>query len=66
MKIDWFPGHMKKALDMMKNELKNVDLIIYVLDARAPKTCINPKFKNSSTALGRLSGSFNVFKNTAR
>lgn len=45
MKIDWFPGHMKKALDMMKNELKNVDLIIYVLDARAPKTCINPKFK---------------------
>lgn len=46
MKIDWFPGHMKKALDMMKNELKNVDLIIYVLDARAPKTCINPKFRN--------------------
>ena len=46
MKIGWFPGHMKKALDMMKNELKNVDLIIYVLDARAPKTCLNPKFKN--------------------
>ncbi|MBQ7307375.1 MAG: ribosome biogenesis GTPase YlqF [Clostridia bacterium] len=45
MKIGWFPGHMKKALDMMKNELKNVDIIIYVLDARAPQTCINPKFK---------------------
>ena len=44
-KINWFPGHMKKALDMMKNELKNVDLIIYVLDARAPMTCLNPKFK---------------------
>ena len=45
MKINWFPGHMKKALDMMKNELKNVDIIIYVLDARAPQSCINPKFK---------------------
>lgn len=46
MKIDWFPGHMKKALDMMKNELKNVDIIIYVLDARAPQSCLNPKFKS--------------------
>lgn len=46
MKINWFPGHMKKALDMMKIELKKVDLVIYVLDARIPKSSLNPSFKS--------------------
>lgn len=44
MKINWFPGHMKKALDSMRDELKIVDIILYVLDSRAPKSCINPAF----------------------
>ena len=44
MKINWFPGHMKSALDTMSKELKNVDLIIYVLDSRAPFSCLNPSF----------------------
>lgn len=44
MKINWFPGHMAKALRMMKEEVKNVNVIIYVLDARAPLSCLNPKF----------------------
>lgn len=43
-KINWFPGHMTKALREMEEESKNVDMIIYVLDARAPKSCINPEF----------------------
>jgi ribosome biogenesis GTPase A len=45
-KINWFPGHMAKALRMMQDEVKNVDAIIYVLDARAPLACINPSFIN--------------------
>lgn len=44
MKINWFPGHMKNALLMMEKELKNIDLIIYVLDSRAPFSCLNPSF----------------------
>lgn len=44
MIIQWFPGHMNKALKMMQNEIKIVDVIIYVLDARAPFSCVNPKF----------------------
>ena len=44
MIIQWYPGHMNKALKMMENEVKNVDLIIYVLDSRAPFSCVNPKF----------------------
>lgn len=41
--INWFPGHMTKALRMMEKEIKVVDCIIYVLDARAPFSCVNPK-----------------------
>ncbi len=44
MKIQWFPGHMTKALREMEQNIKLVDLVIYVLDARAPKSCINPQF----------------------
>ncbi len=43
MVIQWFPGHMHKALKLMENELKIVDIIIYVLDSRAPFSCSNPK-----------------------
>ena len=46
MKINWFPGHMKKALDLMNEEVKKVDVILYVLDSRAPKSCLNPAFNN--------------------
>lgn len=43
-KVNWFPGHMAKALALMSKEIKNVDMVIYVLDARAPFSCLNPKF----------------------
>lgn len=44
MKINWFPGHMKKALAQMQKELGKVDAIVYVLDSRAPLACLNPSF----------------------
>lgn len=44
MRIHWFPGHMKKALRVMREQLKMVDSIIYVLDSRAPLSSINPQF----------------------
>lgn len=43
-KIHWFPGHMAKALRDMAEEVKKVDMVIYVLDARAPKSSVNPEF----------------------
>lgn len=43
MKINWFPGHMKKNLDTMKENIKKIDVVLYVLDARAPFSCLNPK-----------------------
>lgn len=44
MTINWFPGHMTKALRTMEKEIKNIDCVIYVLDARAPLACLNPEF----------------------
>ena len=46
MKINWFPGHMKKALEEMKKQLVKVDVVIYVLDAREPLSSINPSLNN--------------------
>lgn len=44
MKINWFPGHMTKALRTMQSEIKNIDVVIYLLDSRAPLACLNPEF----------------------
>ena len=43
-KIHWFPGHMAKALRAMADEVKNIDMVIYMLDARAPLSSVNPEF----------------------
>ena len=42
MKINWFPGHMHKALKEITQELKKVDVVLYVLDARIPVSSLNP------------------------
>lgn len=42
MKINWFPGHMTKALKEIKQLLINIDVVCYVLDSRAPISSINP------------------------
>ena len=36
---------MNSALAMMEKEMKNIDIIIYVLDSRAPFSCLNPSFE---------------------
>ena len=46
MDLHWFPGHMTKSLRMMQENVKLVDLIFYVVDARAPQSCINPAFNS--------------------
>lgn len=45
-KFKWFPGHMKSALDdIEKNKIALADAILYVLDSRAPFSCLNPNVK---------------------
>lgn len=42
LKIQWFPGHMTKAKRMMESQLKLVDIVIEMLDARIPRSSSNP------------------------
>lgn len=42
MSINWFPGHMHKAIKDIKEILPKVDLIIEVIDARIPYSSANP------------------------
>ena len=39
--IHWFPGHMNKALNEVETKVKLVDVVIELLDARAPLSSIN-------------------------
>ena len=41
--IQWFPGHMAKTRRMISENLKNVDVVIEVLDARIPYSSRNPE-----------------------
>lgn len=41
--LQWFPGHMTKAMRMMEECVKLVDGVLLVLDARAPHASLNGK-----------------------
>ena len=44
-KIQWFPGHMTKARRMMEDQLRLVDVVVELLDARIPDSSINPMLR---------------------
>lgn len=48
--IQWFPGHMTKAMRMMEAQLSLVDGVIFVLDARCPAASFNEKLKKMAGA----------------
>lgn len=43
MTIQWFPGHMSKALRQVEEKLKYVDIVLELRDARIPYSSSNPK-----------------------
>ena len=47
--INWFPGHMAKAIREIKEKLNLVDMVIELCDARAPRASINPIVKELVT-----------------
>ena len=40
--INWYPGHMKKTREMIQENLKLVDVVVELLDARIPISSRNP------------------------
>ena len=46
MNINWYPGHMAKTKREIQEDLKLIDVVIEILDARIPKSSQNPDIKN--------------------
>ncbi|MBD5527977.1 MAG: ribosome biogenesis GTPase YlqF [Lachnospiraceae bacterium] len=42
MNYQWYPGHMTKAIRMMQENIKLIDLVIELVDARIPLSSRNP------------------------
>ena len=43
--IQWFPGHMAKTRRLMRDNLKMVDIVVELRDARIPKSSRNPEIE---------------------
>lgn len=43
MSINWYPGHMAKSRRLMSGDLKNIDAVCEILDARIPRASRNPE-----------------------
>ena len=54
MNIQWYPGHMTKAKRMMEENIKLIDLVIELLDARIPMSSRNPDIDALSNGKARL------------
>lgn len=52
--IQWFPGHMTKAQRMIEENIKLVDAVCEVLDARIPQASRNPDIDRLSAGKPRL------------
>lgn len=46
MIINWYPGHMKKTKELIQSNLKLVDVVVELLDARIPISSKNPDIDN--------------------
>ena len=40
--INWYPGHMKKTRELIKENLKAVDVVVEIIDSRIPVSSRNP------------------------
>ena len=54
MNIQWYPGHMTKAKRAMKEDIKLIDLIIELVDARVPLASRNPDIDELGKEKARL------------
>ncbi len=54
MNIQWYPGHMTKAKRMMQENIKLIDIVIELVDARIPFSSKNPDIDELSKNKYRL------------
>lgn len=54
MNVSWYPGHMTKAKRMMQDDIRIIDLVIELLDARIPLSSRNPDIDELAKGKSRL------------
>ena len=54
MNYQWYPGHMTKARRMMQEDIKLIDLVIELVDARVPLSSRNPDMDELGKNKSRL------------
>ncbi len=54
MHFQWYPGHMTKAKRMMQEDIKLIDLVIELVDARVPISSRNPDIDELGKNKARL------------
>ena len=54
MNVQWYPGHMTKAKRQMQEDIKLIDLIIELVDARVPLSSRNPDIDELGKNKSRL------------
>lgn len=54
MQFQWYPGHMTKARRMMEEDIKLIDLVIELVDARLPLSSRNPDIDKIGQNKARL------------
>ena len=54
MDVQWYPGHMTKARRMMEENIRLVDLVIELVDARIPISSRNPDIDALCAGKGRV------------
>ena len=54
MNYQWYPGHMTKALRMMRENMALIDLVIEIVDARIPVSSRNPDLDGLAGGKPRL------------
>ena len=52
--VQWFPGHMAKTRRMIENNLKLIDVVVEILDARIPFSGRNSNFDDILKSKPRL------------
>ena len=54
MNVQWYPGHMTKAMRQMQEDIKLIDIIIELIDARIPLASKNPDIDKLGNGKARL------------
>ena len=54
MNIQWYPGHMTKTRRQIEADLKHVDIVVEIIDARIPVSSRNPDIDAITAGKPRL------------